>query len=234
MNDLHDRFRSLDNLSTPDLWREVEARADALPQRSGRSLPWALVAVMLLLLALAIGGAALIGSGIVKLPATVDGSASPFSSPTASPISGPFIGTWATGERTCAQQLAAIEAAGFSTKQMTRVGVDLTCESGITVEGAAWSTGNQNEIARFFPDGRLVLSEFPYSDAPFAYRLIGATTFEATDELGICLTLGYAIEGDQLRIEIVDNGCLATGQAPLLDQIGLTVMFETSPFTRQP
>ena len=51
---------------------------------------------------------------------------------------------------------------------------------------------------------------------------------------GICLTYGYAIEGDQLSIEIIDYGCPATGEAPLLDRIGLTVLFETSPFTRQP
>jgi Tol biopolymer transport system component len=87
MNDLHDRFRSLDDLSTPDLWREVEARAEAMPQRGGRTLPWALVAVMLLLLALAIGAAALIGSGVVKLPAVNEASATP-ASPSAEPATG--------------------------------------------------------------------------------------------------------------------------------------------------
>lgn len=238
MNDLHDRFRSLDDLPTPDLWREVEARAQAMPHRAGfRTLPWAMVAVMLLLLALAIGGAALIGSGVVKLPSTPSlvrsPSPLPSSSPTASPITGPIIGTWATGETTCAQQLAAIETAGFSAKQMTRVGVDVTCEHGIARPGAGWANGTQNTVARFFPDGRLVVSDAPYPDSSFTYRLIGDTTFEATDAQ-ICLAYGYAVEGDQLSIEIIDNGCPATGQAPLLDQIGLTVLFETSPFTRQP
>jgi hypothetical protein len=232
MNDLHDRFRSLDDLSTPDLWREVEARAEAMPRRGGRTLPWAMVGVMLLLLALAIGAAALIGSGVVKLPAVDRASAT--SAPSASLVTGPIVGTWATGETTCAQQLAVLEAAGFSNKQMTRVGVDLTCENGITVPGAAWADGTQNQVAQFFPDGRLVMSEFPYRDSTFTYRLIGATTFEATDAIGICVTFGYAVEGDQLSIEIIDNGCPATGDAPLLDQIGLTVLFETSPFTRQP
>ena len=232
MNDLHDRFRSLDDLSTPDLWGEVEARAQATPQRSGRTLPWAVVAVTLLLLALAIGGAALIGSGVVKLPFP-SLLPSPSPSPSPSPITGPIVGTWATGETTCAQQLAAIEAAGFSARQMTRVGVDLTCEHGIAVQGAGWGNGSQN-TARFLPDGSLVVSDNVYPASRFTYRLIGATTFEATDTAEICLTYGYAIQGDQLSIEIIDNGCLAAGEAPLLDQIGLTVLFETSPFTRQP
>ena len=87
---------------------------------SVRTLPWVLVA-MVVLLALAIGGAALIGSGLVKLPTvpSLVRSPSPSPSPTASSITGPIVGTWATGEVTCAQQLAALEAAGFSAEQMT-------------------------------------------------------------------------------------------------------------------
>lgn len=88
MNDLHDRFRSLDDLSTPDLWREVEARAEAMPHRGFRTLPWAMVAAMLLLLVLAIGGAALIGSRIIKLPVFLDASATPATSPLAEPATG--------------------------------------------------------------------------------------------------------------------------------------------------
>ena len=159
-------------------------------------------------------------------------SASP--SPSAPLITGPIVGTWATGETTCAQQLAAIEAAGFSAKQMTSVGVDLTCRNGIAVAGADWANGTQDTVARFLPDGSLVVSDFPYEDSSFTYRLIGDTTFEATDAKEICLTYGYAVEGDQLTIDIIDHGCPATGEAPLLDQIGLTVLFETAAFIRQP
>src|SRR6187431_3155852 len=78
MNDLHERFRSLDDLSTPELWREIEARAQAMPHRAGfRTLPWAMVAVMLLLLTLAVAGAALIGSGVIRLPVLVEISPTP-------------------------------------------------------------------------------------------------------------------------------------------------------------
>ena len=157
-------------------------------------------------------------------------------SATATLITGPIVGTWATGEVTCAQQLAALEAAGFSAGQMTTVGVDLTCENGIAVQGAGWGGNGSQNTARFLPDGRLAVSSDNVNDpdSRFTYRLVGATTFEATDPQGICLTYGYAIEGDQLSIEIIDYGCPASGEAPLLDRIGLTVLFETSPFTRQP
>ena len=68
MSDLQNRFRRLDDQPTPDLWHEIEARAQEAELRRPRTTPWSLIAVTLLLLALAIGGAALIGSGIVKLP----------------------------------------------------------------------------------------------------------------------------------------------------------------------
>jgi len=157
-------------------------------------------------------------------------------SATATLITGPIVGTWATGEVSCAQQLAALEAAGFSAAQMTTVGVDLTCENGIAVQGAGWGGNGSQNTARFLPTGVLAVSSDNANDpdSRFAYRLVDASTFEATDPQGICLTYGYAIEGDQLSIEIIDYGCPASGDAPLLDRIGLTVLFETSPFMRQP
>jgi N-acetylneuraminic acid mutarotase len=78
MTDLHTRFRTLDSVSAPDLWYDIEERAMAI-QPTRRRNPWLLVAVMLLLV-LAIGGAVLVGSGVIKLPAVVDVSASPSAS----------------------------------------------------------------------------------------------------------------------------------------------------------
>jgi hypothetical protein len=108
MTDLHTRFRSLDALQAPDLWSEVEQRAMAM-QPTRRRASWVLIAVVLLLV-LAIGGAVLVGSGIVKLPVTVDASASPSSSAQASfaPSSTPgqqAAGGWsATGAMTEARE----------------------------------------------------------------------------------------------------------------------------------
>ena len=76
MTDLHTRFRTLDKLSAPNLWNDIEERAMAAQPTTRRSGAWVLIAVTLLL-ALAIGGAVLVGLGIVKLPAVVDASATP-------------------------------------------------------------------------------------------------------------------------------------------------------------
>jgi N-acetylneuraminic acid mutarotase len=78
MTDLRTRFQTLDRLSAPDLWYSIEERAMAI-QPARRRNPWLLVAVTLLL-TLIVGGAVLVGSGIVKLPAVVDASASPSAS----------------------------------------------------------------------------------------------------------------------------------------------------------
>jgi len=75
MTDLRTRFQTLDTLSAPDLWYSIEERAMAI-QPSRRRNPWLLVAVTLLL-TLIVGGAVLVGSGVIKLPAVVDASASP-------------------------------------------------------------------------------------------------------------------------------------------------------------
>jgi len=80
MTDLHNRFRALDDLRTPDLWREIEGRALAVEPRPVRSLAWVLILVVLLL-TVAVGGAALVGSGIIKLPLLVDASVSPSATP---------------------------------------------------------------------------------------------------------------------------------------------------------
>jgi hypothetical protein len=75
MTDLQTRFKTLDTVSAPDLWDHIEERAMAMrPTRRGTT--WVLIAVVLLLV-LAIGGAVLVGTGIVKLPAVVDMSARP-------------------------------------------------------------------------------------------------------------------------------------------------------------
>ena len=48
------------------------------------------------------------------------------------------------------------------------------------------------------------------------------------------MTVRYAIDGDKLTIETIDPSCTGAPGAPLLDQIALTAILETSSFTRQP
>jgi len=83
MTDLHTRFGTLDKLSAPDLWHDIEERAMTIQPTTRRNSAWVLIAVTLLLV-LAIGGAVLVGSGVIKLPVTVDASASPSSAPSSS------------------------------------------------------------------------------------------------------------------------------------------------------
>ncbi|MEP6469056.1 MAG: hypothetical protein ABJC24_04735 [Chloroflexota bacterium] len=88
MTDLHTRFRTLDDKPMPNLWSEIEARAQEAQLRAPRTLSWSLIAVTLLLLTLAIGSAVLIGSRIIKLPVFLDASATPATSPSAEPATG--------------------------------------------------------------------------------------------------------------------------------------------------
>jgi N-acetylneuraminic acid mutarotase len=81
MTDLHERFQALDDLHAPELWREIEGRAATLPRRTAAPVSWALI-VVLLLLGLTAGGAALIGWGLVKLPSVIEPSPTPSPGPT--------------------------------------------------------------------------------------------------------------------------------------------------------
>jgi hypothetical protein len=137
-----------------------------------------------------------------------------------------LAGAWQGAVVTCEQQIATVEAAGFTAEQMTAGGLDPTCASG----------GSNQYSLGFLPDGTLAVHDRGEMTHPAIYRIIGAQTFESnqTDVPVACLTYGYAIDGDQLTIEILDYGCAATGPAPVLDQVNLTAIFTTSSFTRQP
>jgi len=137
-----------------------------------------------------------------------------------------LAGTWQGEGVTCEQQIATVEAAGFTAEQMTAGGLDPTC--------ATFSL-NQYSLG-FLPDGTLAVQDRGEMTHPAVYRIIDAQTFESnqTGVPVICLTFGYTIDGDQLTIEILDFGCAATGPAPLDDQVHLTAIFTTSSFTRQP
>jgi Tol biopolymer transport system component len=91
MTDLHTRFRTLDEQPTPNLWSEIEARAQEAQVGRPRTLSWSLIAVTLLLLALAIGSAVLIGSRIIKLPVLVEASATPGTKASPEPASGRIV-----------------------------------------------------------------------------------------------------------------------------------------------
>ena len=70
------------------------------------------------------------------------------------------------------------------------------------------------------------------------YRVVDDSTFELGEHNGkvwvSCLTFRYTIDGDQLTINRIAPSCTGTADAGLVDQIALTAILETTPFTRQP
>jgi len=172
MTDMRARFKTLDNLTAPNLWYDIEERAAVMPPARQRTT-WVLVAVMLLL-ALAIAGAALIGSGIVKLPITVEATATPSAtlqaSPTATAIpSEPVAAGWTSVG-------SMVEARAGHTLTLLADGTVLV--AGGQPEGASptasaevydpstgeWTTTGSMTVARFnhsatlLPDGTVLVA----------------------------------------------------------------------------
>lgn len=110
-----------------------------------------------------------------------------------------LTGTWATGETTCAQQNAAVEAAGFTAEQMTLAGWSPDCGSQFTIR---------------FADGRLLI----FSDGEVGwdghYRIIDDETFEAGDL-------------DAVRSMVLDSPQLPDLPDALLAERGLNDAIET-------
>jgi hypothetical protein len=177
------------------------------------------------------------GPGPVPTPsptASPTPSLAPSSSST--PLPDPIVGTWVAGETTCEQQVAALEAAGFTTDQMAAGGVDPTCANGIVADGAEhFSLGSQFTLI-FLANGSLTLFEDGVRGWSARYSLGEGSTFEASDVslASICTTWRYMIDGDELTIEMADPGCAGSEPSPINDQLAQTVIFQTSPFTREP
>lgn len=172
----------------------------------------------------AVVGIGLYGNSVGRQPV-------PTTLPTASPPpeSNPLTGTWETGMTTCAEQNAAVEAAGFTARQMTVS--DWTCNDMRQFTIRFGLQGGQSDIhsLRAYGNGQ--------RDWDGSYRIIDDATFEAGD-LGdglYYITYRYAIDGDQLTIDMIEDRSPREGQASRLgEQMVQTAIYETSTFTRQP
>jgi len=139
----------------------------------------------------------------------------------------PLNGDWATGQTTCAEQNAAVEAAGFTAEQLAQGGWSPTCAKGMP-------DGSQFTI-RFEASSLLILQDGEEGWHGL-YRIVDDHTFEAGDlESGFYITYAFAIDGDQLTIDMIKDDCpCGTTPAELAsEQIAQTVIYETAPFTRQ-
>jgi hypothetical protein len=137
-----------------------------------------------------------------------------------------LTGSWATGQTTCAEQNAAVQAAGFTVDQTAAGHWSPTCAEGMI-------HGSQMTI--LFTSYRLVILQDGEEGWDGEYRIIDDQTFEAGDEgNGYYITYHYVIDGDQLTIDMISDDCPDCASAAELagEQIAQTVIFETSPFTR--
>jgi hypothetical protein len=135
MDDLRRRFASLDRVPVPDLWDTIETRAAALDRvervttfvtpvslrsrRSNRPSPMLLAATVALLVAL-VAGAVAIGSGLIKLPATVPDPLS-LVGPTPTAIPEPQLGLVAYRE---SGRIRVVAADGTDDRQLVPFALD--------------------------------------------------------------------------------------------------------------
>jgi hypothetical protein len=204
------------------------------------------------LVAAAVLAVVVVGLGLFFRSPAVGPQVSASPSFSASPAAGanPLVGTWLAAEVTCAQQVAAIEAAGYTAEQVIQAGADLVQELGPSAlsPGSFFdptcANGGTNQYSVVFdglPAAATIRSATIYDHgavvSPQSYGAPDGSTFEFGNHdgkaWGVCLTFHYAIVGDELTITSIDPSCPGAGDAPLLDQIALTAFFE-APFTRQP
>jgi hypothetical protein len=197
------------------------------------------------LVAAAVLAVVIVGIGLFGRSLNVGPSTSPTPSPASA--SNVLVGTWLAPEVTCAQQVATIEAAGYTREQVIQAGADLVAQ-GYPADGffdPTCANGGKNQYSIVF-DGLPVAAtirsarvyDYDVVASPYSYRLVGDSTFELGGHNGkawdYCLTFRYAIDGDRLTIARIAPSCTGTADAPLLDQIALTAFLEGSSLTRQP
>jgi peptide/nickel transport system substrate-binding protein len=145
--------------------------------------------------------------------------------PTTAPSS-PLEGTWATPKTTCMEQNAAVEAGGFTGEQTALAGWSPTCSE----------LPFGSEFTIIFEAGRLL----QYSDGIIGwsgqYRIVDEDTFEAGDDGSYYITYKFSIDGDQLIIDMIQDGCPpCESEADLWgERIAQTVIYESAPFTKEP
>lgn len=180
--------------------------------------------ILIALVTTACSGATVSPSAVPSNPSapTVSPTVAPTAAPTA-PAGDVLTGTWATGETTCAQQQAAIDAAGFTAEQLTFVRWSPHCPGGNTI------LFKGRRLVEFSTDGSVGWDG--------KYRILDDDTFEAGDSPGdgYYITYQYEVDGDQLTIDMVKNTCpYCISEAERLGELlAQTEIYETSPFTRQ-
>lgn len=151
-------------------------------------------------------------------------STSPSALSSAAPTS-VLEGIWATPVTTCDQQNRALASAGFAPQDLESAGWD-TATCGEDIHGRQFTIE--------FAGDRLVVYQDGVVGWEGAFRVAGPDTFEAGDMGGDPeITYEYAIDGDQLTIDMVRDNLSGLTPADLINErLAQTVIYETSPFVR--
>jgi len=133
-------------------------------------------------------------------------------------------GTW-VATTTCAQQAAAVDAAGFTDEQQTAAEWDAaTCME--MAHGAEHQFGFSGERLIIFQDGVIGWDGL--------YRIVDENSFEAGDsDAGFYIAYDFVRDGDKLTIDMVRNDYPTSDSAELAgEQIAQTVIYESAPFEK--
>jgi hypothetical protein len=154
---------------------------------------------------------------------TPEGPAAPAAT-SPSPETHPLEGTWRSSEVTVEDLWAAGEALGLSRSQTEAVfwgpaSTSLPRTFQIAIEDGQWV---QTELD---PDGT---EAFGWGGT---YEIVDDTTVVATDPCG-AITYEYAVDGDALTIDMVDDECGGESGSREGELLAQTLIYESSPFTR--
>jgi hypothetical protein len=177
-----------------------------------------IAAILVALVVTACSGGTVSPSAMPSSPPAA--TASPTAVPSPSPAS-PLEGTWATRVITCAEMIAAVRKAGFTDAQITASGWTCPTEAG-------------REMIRFAAGYLVTFNHNGSVGWNGRYRIIDDETFEAGDNGTYYITYHYALDGDQLTVNNVeDNYPEEPGPGLWGEQIAQTAGWTTAPYTRQ-
>jgi hypothetical protein len=142
----------------------------------------------------------------------------PQASPDASNAADPLVGTWTSGEVSCAQWDAAI-ARAYTAKEISKYDKDPNTHVCPATFKIRFRAGHQ---LIFIND------ELGWDGL---YRVTGPDTLESGDTCAYCWLYRFRFVGETLAIDLVKDGDPVD---PVLDGIVQTGIYESAPFTRVP
>jgi hypothetical protein len=128
-------------------------------------------------------------------------------------------------ETTCEQQNAALARAGFSDADLESAGWDAATCGGMM---------HGSRIELLFDGDDLVIYQDDIEGWQGKFQPAGPSSFEAGDTGNLYITYEYALDGDELSIDMISNDYAASTPEDLTGElVAQTVIYESAPFSRQ-